>query len=220
MTRETKFAILLTVFIAAISILNIISQKVAVFEIWNLALPFSAGILAYAMTFPITDTIAEVWGKGHAKLVVWLGFIANLVTLALSQIAIHATPADFWEEQDVVFRMVMEGVPRIIAASLLAYLVAQLHDLWAFHFWKKVTKGRHLWLRNNLSTFTSQLLDSTIFTIVAFANLGFLAGSVAWSDIPKFIGIYWILKLIVALIDTPIVYALVYWCRRGDSPSQ
>lgn len=216
MQQETKYAILLTVFIAAISILNVISQKVAVLSIGPWLLPFSAGILAYAMTFPITDTVAEVWGKSRARLTVTLGFFANLITLVLTFLAIHAQPADFWVDQDTAFRAVLEGVPRIIFASLAAYLVAQFHDLWAFHFWKKVTGGRYLWLRNNASTFTSQLLDSVIFTTLAFAPLGFIGGSISWSQVPQFVLVYWILKLIVAALDTPVVYALVYWCRPKE----
>jgi uncharacterized integral membrane protein (TIGR00697 family) len=219
MKLETKFALMLTVFIAAISILNIISQKVAVLTLGPWVLPFSAGILAYAMTFPITDTITEIWGKERAQMTVWLGFLANLVTLGLATVAIHATPADFWVEQDEGFRAVLEGVPRIIVASLSAYLVAQFHDLWAFHFWKKITGGKHLWLRNNASTFSSQLIDSVIFTTIAFAPLPLLGGTISWSQLPTFVGIYWVLKLIVALLDTPVVYGLVYWCRQSKAPA-
>ena len=91
-------------------------------------------------------------------------------------------------------------MPRIVAASLVAYLISQHHDVWAFHFWKGVTRGRWLWLRNNLSTMVSQLLDTTVFTFLAF--WGIFPWPVFWQI---FITTY-IFKWLIALIDTPFLY--------------
>ena len=90
--------------------------------------------------------------------------------------------------------------PRIVLASLAAYLVSQMHDVWAFHFWRERTKGRHLWLRNNASTFVSQLLDSIIFCSIAFA--GVFPWNIWWEVLLTTI----ILKIFVALMDTPFIY--------------
>jgi uncharacterized integral membrane protein (TIGR00697 family) len=99
-----------------------------------------------------------------------------------------------------------------VFASLLAYLLAQLHDVWAFAFWKRVTKGRALWLRNNLSTMSSQLIDSLVFNLVAFYLF-----SENRMELSQFLILtlgYWMFKVSIAVIDTPVVYALVAWLKR------
>ncbi len=145
---------LLTVFIACMSFINVVSAK-----LWTVAgLTISGGIMAYWLTFPITDVVGEVFGRGRALLVVALGFAANVVILLMSQLAIALPPSPAYQDQ-AAFSTVLGAVPLIVGASLLAYLVAQTHDVWAFEFWKRRTGGRHLWLRNNLSTVGSQLID-------------------------------------------------------------
>jgi len=207
--QEKKFAILLAVFIACISILNLISAKLWVFALGGLELTISAGIIAYWFTFPVTDVVAEVFGRARAQLVVWLGFLANLLILLLAQIAIVLPPAEALYPHQQAFATVMGAVPIIVLASLTAYLAAQSHDVWAFHFWRKVTKGKHLWLRNNLSTMSSQLVDSLVFNGIAFwlfadERMGLGA------FISMTIG-YWLFKVLIAVIDTPVVYLLIYW---------
>ena len=92
-------------------------------------------------------------------------------------------------------------------ASFIAYLISQFHDVWAFHFWKNKTNDRHLWLRNNLSTAVSQFLDSFIFITIAFYGV-----MPIW---PLIMG-QWIIKIAIALLDTPVVY-LVVWALRNNS---
>ncbi len=207
--RELKFVVLLTVFIAAMSFINVVSAK-----LWTFAgLTISGGIMAYWLTFPITDVVGEIFGTRRAFLVVWLGLIANLIVLSLSQVAIALPPSSLYEDQKA-FEAVLGSVPLVIAASLAAYLVAQLHDVWAFGFWKKITGGRHLWLRNNLSTMGSQLLDSLVFNGIAFWIF-----AETRMPIGDFVGMtlgYWLFKLGIAACDTPVVYALVYWLRKTD----
>jgi hypothetical protein len=211
--REQRFWILLTVFIAGVAILNVISTKLAVFSIAGITLTFSAGIVAYGLTFPITDAVAEVLGARRAKAVVWLGFFANVLVVGMTATVVRFTPSESMNpELAEAYGMVLGSVPRILIASMAAYLLAQLHDLWAFHFWKRITGGKHLWIRNNMSTVTSQLLDTTTFTLVAFA------GSIAWSELPLVIFGSWVTKLFVALLDTPVVYFLVSWLRNAPAP--
>ncbi len=199
--------LLVSVFVAGVVVTNVIGTKIMTL----FGLNFTAGMLAYCVTFPITDTIGEVWGKRHAQTAVWGGLIGNFVMVLLVYLAIVSEPAVFWGGQQQ-YSAVLGMVPRIVFASMLAYLVSQLHDVWAFHFWSKVTKGKHLWLRNNLSTATSQLIDSAIFVSVAF-----------WGVLPSdailtiFVGQY-LIKLLIAAIDTPAVYALVWLCRKNLAP--
>ncbi len=199
----TFFVLLTSIFIAGVVTTNVIGFKIMTF--WGLN--FTAGMIAYCVTFPITDTVGEVWGKRYAKKIVWGGLLGNLVMVGLVMIAVRAEPASFWEHQEP-YAVVLGFVPRIVLASMVAYLISQLHDVWAFHFWSRVTKKRFLWLRNNLSTMTSQLIDSAVFVTIAFV------GTMPFDALQSiFVGQY-LIKLVIAAVDTPIVYLLVWLWRR------
>ena len=205
---ELKFLFLVVVFIACMSFINVVSAK-----LWSFAgLSISGGIIAYWLTFPITDAIGEVFGSRRAFMVVWLGFLANILVLFLSQVAMRLPPADIYTQQ-ASLEAVLGAVPLIVVASLLAYLVAQLHDVWAFAFWRKLTNGKALWLRNNMSTMSSQLLDSLIFNSIAFYLFADDRMSLA-SFVSMTLG-YWVFKVSIAVLDTPVVYFLVTWLKKS-----
>ncbi len=197
------------------SFINVVSAK-----LWTVGgLTISGGIMAYWLTFPVTDVVGEVFGRRRAQLVVWLGFAANLLILGMSQLAVALPPSPIYQDQGA-FSTVLGAVPLIVVASLAAYLVAQTHDVWAFEFWRRRTGGRHLWLRNNLSTVGSQLLDSLVFNGIAFWL--FAEQRMAPSEFLAMTLGYWAFKVGIAICDTPVVYALVYWleperknARRG-----
>ncbi|MEM7673648.1 MAG: queuosine precursor transporter [Verrucomicrobiota bacterium] len=209
--KEKKFIILLTVFIAVLSILNVISGKL--FELPFFGMTISAGIICYWLSFPITDVVSEVYGRGRAQLLVWMGFWANLIVLLLSYFAVKLPPSDFWGNQEA-FATTLGSVWKIVLASLLAYLAAQSHDVWAYHFWKSKTNGKHMWLRNNLSTVSSQLIDSLVFNGIAF----YLLGELSTIEFLKGVVGYWLLKVVIAALDTPLVYTLHYWLTGKWSP--
>lgn len=195
------------------AVLNVISAKLALIPFWFA--PVSAGIICYWLTFPITDAVGEVYGKANAMFLVWMGFVANILVLGLSAWAIALEPSELYAHQSAM-ENVLGSVPLIVIASLTAYLSAQLHDVWAYHFWKTITKGKHMWLRNNLSTISSQLIDSLIFNGIAF----YLFGEVDWTFL-DFLGTtlaYWMLKLCIAVVDTPLVYVLHYWLTGKWAP--
>ncbi|PIZ54623.1 transporter, partial [Candidatus Uhrbacteria bacterium CG_4_10_14_0_2_um_filter_41_7] len=100
--------------------------------------------------------------------------------------------------------------PRITVASFIAYLISQHHDVWAFHFWKKKTNGKHLWLRNNASTVVSQLIDTVVFTFIAFYGV--------LPIVPLILGT-WVVKILIALIDTPFIYGAV-WIMDKIKPKE
>jgi uncharacterized integral membrane protein (TIGR00697 family) len=209
---DQKYVILLTVFVSVLAILNVISAKLSDLPIWPTVV--GAGIICYWITFPITDVVSEVYGRANAQLLVWMGLLTNLVVLGLSTWAVALTPDPTYPHQQA-FATVLGSVPVIIFASLTAYLAAQTHDVWAYHFWKRVTRGRHMWLRNNLSTISSQLLDSVLFNGIAFYWFG------NW-DLDTLLGAtlgYWLLKLCIAVADTPLVYLLHFWLTGHWSPS-
>jgi len=125
------------------------------------------GNVVYASIFFNTDILSEIYGKKEARRAVWMGFYALISATVAMQFAIKFKP----DTSDIVhphLEAIFNLMPRVVFASLSAYLVSQHHDIWAFHFWKKLTKGKWLWLRNNLSTMVSQLIDTSVFCFLAF----------------------------------------------------
>ncbi|MFO8031823.1 MAG: queuosine precursor transporter [Desulfohalobiaceae bacterium] len=196
---QLPFLLLCSLFVGSLTISAVLAAKII--TIWGLSVP--AGVLAYALTFICSDVISEIWGKHAARLVVWSGFATLVSVLALIQLALHWPAAEFWGLQQE-FAAILGATPRIILASLSAYLCSQLFDVQAYHFWKRVTRDRHLWLRNNFSTALSQLLDSIIFVTVAF-----------YGQMPVLHLIWgqWAVKLGIAILDTGLVYLLVWYLR-------
>lgn len=206
MSRDTKRIVIYAIFLSTIPVCLLISSKITVL----LGITFTVGGYAYAVTFPCTDIISEYYGKKKARELVWLGFLGYVITWLFTVIAIKSPPADFWKENQAAFESTLGLVPRIVLGSVMAYLIAQLHDVWAFHFWRKITKTRLLWLRNNLSTITSQFIDTIIFVLVAFA--GVVPHAMLWK---MMLGQY-LLKVVIAVVDTPFVYIGVHWLGKEE----
>jgi len=162
---SNAFLFLAAIFITALVVSNIVSFKLV--TILGFVVP--AGVFMYPITFAITDVISEVYGRKKAAQVVVAGFFSAAIVPFLTFIAVILPPAEFFKAQDQ-FSTVLGAIPRVTLASLIAYLTSQWHDVWAFHFWKKISKGKHLWLRNNLSTMVSQFIDTIVFITVAFAG--------------------------------------------------
>ena len=202
---EIKTNILLAVFITALVLANVLGSKV----ITLFGVVTSVGIFAYPITFLITDSVEEVRGKKVTAVFVYAGFVALLLSIVLVWIGVNMPPASFYKD-NAAYATVFGNSIRIIIASIISFLISQTHDIWAFNFWKQRTHGRFLWLRNNLSTITSQLIDTSLFTFIAFYQMtpAFTVAMVFQMIIP-----YWLLKVGFAFLDTPFVYALVKWLR-------
>jgi len=166
------------------------------------------GNVVYATSFLITDILSENYGKEEAKKAVWIGFFSLISMTLLMNITLLYVPLAgdaFALQAHEATKTIFSLMPRIALASLTAYMLSQHHDVWAFHFWKdKFPSHRHLWIRNNLSTFVSQLIDSGIFVLIAFYRV-FETGVL----FEIFLTTYF-LKFIVAAADTP----FVYWGKR------
>jgi len=182
---------------ALVIMANVFANKIV--QVGPFVVP--AGVLVFSMTFYITDLISEKWGKRYAKEAVWGGFLSSVTMVVSSYFVVHWQSAPFATEMADMFSQVFALTPRIAFASFVAYLVSQNHDVWAFHYWKKLTKGKHLWLRNNASTIVSQFLDSVIFITIAFYGI-----MPIW---PLIVG-QWAVKVIIALVDTPFMYVTIW----------
>lgn len=202
--------ILAAMFIAALVASNLIFQK---FFYWN---PFgfynfeiSVGILPYPITFIITDIISEIYGQKKANQVVIAGLFASFFSLIILYLAINAPATEWSPIDDETFSSVFGLSPVGVFASMIAYLIAQLVDIRIFHFWKRITKGKHLWLRNNASTFTSQLTDTA--TVLA---LLMIFGVLPWDKFTVLLINGFLFKALIALLDTPIFYFSTWIIRK------
>ncbi|HOO31948.1 MAG TPA: queuosine precursor transporter [Thermotogota bacterium] len=179
---------------------NIIICNIQVLKTVQLfGLTATLGNILYGSIFFSTDVISEIYGKKDARTAVFIGFASLLLMTLYMQFSLLFTPAaeDFADQH---LQALFGFMPRIALGSLIAYLVSQLHDVWAFHYWKDKTSGKHLWLRNNMSTLVSQALDSLIFCLIAFVGL---YSTEVWLEI---LLTTYLFKLIVAIFDTPFIY--------------
>jgi uncharacterized integral membrane protein (TIGR00697 family) len=181
----------------------------------SLVMPGSA--VAYALTFFASDSYAELYGRRAATIVVNVGFAMNFVLLGLvwSTIFAPSLPAAAQPVDPAAFRQVLAASTSIVIASLAAYVVSQNWDVFVFHTIGDLTDGDHLWLRNIGSTASSQLLDTVIFIGIGFVLLGNTGTAAALSLV---VGQY-LLKLAIAVVDTPFVYGIVRfadWRRERD----
>ncbi len=164
------------------------------------------GNIIYGSTFLATDILTEKYGKREARKGVFIGFFVLISVTVIMQITLAFTPAPE-DTLDPALQQIFGFMPDVTVASLTAYLISQLHDIWAFHFWKQRTQGRFLWLRNNASTMVSQLIDNATFTLLFFVVFNpEIFAEIGWDGIAEIFITSYIMKLIVAVFDTPFIY--------------
>lgn len=211
-TRKNRaFALYLLLgglFITALVTCNLIANKFVTVDLGFKTFVLSAGVLPYPITFLMTDILSEVFGRRKTNAVVIVGFAASLFVLFMLFLgsvfpAIPQSPVS-----DEYYDTVFQNSWRVITASMVAYLTAQLIDIRLFHFWKRLTKGKQLWLRNNASTVVSQLVDTTLVVFVLFV------GNLPFETMTSFILDGWLFKVLAALADTLIIYFLIWIIRR------
>jgi len=203
-------------FITSLVVSNLIFQK---FFYWN---PFgeirvfgaslfevSVGILPYPITFLITDLISEIYGRKKANQIVTAGIFASFFSMGIILLADFAPAIPNSPVDDVIFGKVFALSPIAVLASMLAYLFAQYVDIAIYHFWKKLTHGKHLWLRNNFSTFLSQFIDTcTVVSLLCLFKV------LPWSMFYGLVISGFLFKVLIAFLDTPFLYFFVYILRK------
>ncbi len=229
--RERVFIVMAGLFLGTLTMLNILGITRFIdlsFEVFGLKIPFelAVGVLPYPVTFLCTDFISEFYGQKRANFLVWVGVLLNLwvvfifwlgaalpphppvdVATGLPPVGTHGRV--FFEMKTLAFGAV--------AASMIAYLAAQLCDVHLFHFWKRLTKGRHLWLRNNGSTVVSQLVDTTAVILITHFYAGALPidpNEGLTGQLLVFIGSGYVFKVVCAAVDTVPFYIGSGWLRE------
>jgi uncharacterized integral membrane protein (TIGR00697 family) len=210
LVAQRIYLILAALFMASLVVSNLIFQKFFYWDFFGLyTFEISVGILPYPITFLITDIISEVYGKQKANEVVTAGIFASFFSLLIVFVS-DAVPATDWSPiNDTLFSKVFGATAIAVLASMMAYLLAQYIDIQIFHFWKRITKGKHLWLRNNFSTFLSQFVDT--FTVLLLLCI---FGKISWSLFSGLLMSGFLFKVIVAALDTPFLYAAVFAFRK------
>src|SRR5699024_3384778 len=192
-------------FIGLLVISNVLAVKLV--SIGNIILPAAA--IVYVVTYMLTDVFNEVYWREAAKKTVRAGFLTQIIALVFIFLAIKLPAASAFDMQEE-YVMILGGSFRVMLASLAAYIASQHLDVSIFHRLKAKNGKQKIWLRNNLSTMTSQLVDTSIFIIIAFA------GTVPFTVLMGMILSQYIFKFVVAAVDTPFVYLLVKMARKSE----
>ena len=210
MNFKNKFYLILAgIFIASLVSSNLIFQKFFSWSPFGLyTFELSVGILPYPITFLVTDLISELYGKKKADQVVLTGLVAALFVMGLVLLADSLPHTDWSPVNSEMFTTVFGLFGPAVFASMVAYLSAQFVDIRLFHFWKRLTKGKHLWLRNNASTIVSQFVDTaSVLCLLCLANV------ITWDRFLPLLENGFLFKVMVALIDTPIIYGIIYMLK-------
>lgn len=213
------FLILAAFFITSLVLTNLIAGRFFTLRIdaLNIDWALSSGIIAYPVTFLVTDIISEIYGEKRATSLVKIGFIVSVFTVIIILIS---TSLPIWENSPVdnaSYNNVFGLAPGIVFGSMIAYLTAQFIDVKLFEFWRKLTNGKHLWLRNNGSTILSQLIDTSLVVIIAlilYPKFTGVSEAISWSSALQIIIGQYIFKAFIALVDTPFIYVFVYGIQK------
>ncbi|HXA28743.1 MAG TPA: queuosine precursor transporter [Candidatus Angelobacter sp.] len=192
-------------FVATLVTSNIIAVKLAAIG------PFTvpAAIVIFPLAYLFGDVLTEVWGYATARMVIWTGFAANIVAVCFIAIAVAVPSSPAYANGDA-YSSILGMTPRIVTASLIAYLCGEFLNSFVLAKLKIATRGRMLWLRTIGSTLVGQGLDTVIFITIAFA------GVLPFPVLRTVIRDQWILKVLYEIVATPLTYAVVTWLKRRE----
>lgn len=166
----------------------------------------SLGMIIYSGIYFATDLLSERYGRNEAQRAVLLGFATSVILVLVMSVSLLFLPSSKARDVHEAIHLIFGFTPRFVFGSLFAYLISQSFDVWVFHYMKRKTRGRHLWLRNNVSTLASQALDTVLYSLVVW-----------WGVVQLKMAIHlglakYLFKFIIALFDTP----FIYWARSWD----
>lgn len=204
-TYSIWFVLVVALFVTVLLISNIIASKIA--TIGSFAMP--AGIVIFPISYIVADVLTEVYGYRHARRVIWLGFLCNLILVVAIVLAIWLPPAPFWDKQEA-YATILGAAPRLLVASLSAYLFGEFTNSFVLAKMKILTRGRWLWTRTIGSTFVGQFVDTAVFSTIAFM------GVMPTSALVAMILTEWLFKTVYEALATPITYAVVGFLKHVE----
>ena len=205
MTYSHRFIVLVALFVTCLIAANITAVKLI--AVFGLLLP--AAIVIFPVSYILGDVLTEVYGYRQARRVIWLGFLCNLIVVAIIWIGQMLPAAGFWDGQ-AAYERILGLAPRILAASFLAYLVGEFANAFVLAKMKIATEGRWLWTRTIGSTLVGQGLDSLIFIVLAFA------GTMPLDALVGMVVTQWLVKSAYEAAATPVTYAVVGYLKRSE----
>ncbi len=198
-------AVIIGLYATLVVMAQIFAAKLVVFGPWVVP----AAVIVYGISFLVTDALSEFYSKKEALKAILCGFLGSILLVIGLQIVIAWPAPEFWGKQEALVS-VLGSTWRIVLASLISYIFSQNWDVFIYHFIMAKTNRKHLWLRNCASTMTSQFIDTILFITIAF-----------WNVVPHnaliamIIGQY-VVKLIIALLDTPFLYVMRAWFKKRE----
>jgi len=198
--KFNKPDLLIAIYVTFVLIAQILAIKIAAFDLIIKTYYVPAGVLVFSVTFLITDIVNERFGRKETHKMIFIAFITQIALVLFIWLGTILPAAPFWEMQEMWLK-IFGLVPRIILASWLAFLIAENFDAWIYAYFKKITKGKHLWTRNVLSSFPALLLDSILFISIAFAGI--------MPVLPLILG-QTLIKWLVGLVNIPFMYLNKY----------
>jgi len=199
------FHIFAMLFVGSLIVSNTIAVKIV--ELGGFMLP--AGIIVFPVSYILADTLTECYGFRKTRSIIWWGFISQIAMVACYWLATQLTPAPFWGDQEAFARL-FGFVPRIVGASMIAYLVGEFLNSMVLSKIKVAMGGRHLWLRAIASTIVGQGADSLVFNLVAFG------GVFAFKEVLFIAFSGWVLKTAYEVVILPVTYIVVAFVKRRE----
>lgn len=187
---------LIGLYVAFVLISNIIAYKIAAFDLGFTVFFATAATLVFSVTFLLTDIVNEKFGRKETQKMIFIAFMTQVAVAFFIWLALSLKPAPFWPDQNI-FAKIIGFAPRIMLASWIAFLISENADAYIFAWFKKITDGKHLWMRNTFSSIPSMALDTVVFVIIAFYGAQPL-----W---PLITGVL-VIKWLVGIIDIPFMY--------------
>ena len=210
--KDSKKQFLFALYLTSMILVNTLGSKITTLG----SIRASVGVFFMPILFLVTDIIGEVYGRKASSRFVNLSTIMLVFMFLMMLLCIMLPPNETWGLQES-YATIFGSSMRMTAASIISFFIAQHVDVFTFSTIKRMTKERHLWIRNNVSTIISQFIDTTIFMFIAFYHISdrYTAAFIFSLILP-----YWAFKVLFALIDTPLCYLGVWWIRKGEQKPQ
>src|ERR1700730_13023113 len=199
------YDLLVHIFVVLLLISNLVGQKISAIGPFRV----SGAQVLFPITYIFGDVFTEVYGYAASRRAIWIGVFASALLSLMGLFTVWLPPAPEWHGQEA-FRTVFEFVPRMVAASLIAYWCGEFANSFVMAKMKLWTNGKHLWTRTVGSTMVGQAVDTTIVMILIFA------GTASWGTIANLVASGYLFKVTYEILATPMTYAVVNFLKRGE----